>query len=230
MARPVRCHCPGNYALLSPALSSLSCCRSYSQWAVSFVAGGLPGDRSSTPSRYESDSGLRCCRRQPSRQALQRPSRRGGQFGTESRTTFLLSSVATLVAGATLAFFLAKLVSRWGVGNGFCLIFLLQYMWPAFAQVHNSSRQLASWEPLGSPRVAGYYRPARLEVRASPTGGTYGFPAGDDPTVDSASIPARDTPCPLGLRYIQFLLRAKVGRASQRSGAVAHRLYFSWPS
>jgi SecY len=52
---------------------------------------------------------------------------------------FILSSVTTLVAGATLAFLVAKLVSRWGVGNGFCLIILLQYMWPAFARVHNAA-------------------------------------------------------------------------------------------
>jgi hypothetical protein len=50
---------------------------------------------------------------------------------------FILSSVTTLVAGATLAFLIAGLISRWGVGNGFCLIILLHYMWPAFAQVHN---------------------------------------------------------------------------------------------
>jgi preprotein translocase subunit SecY len=46
--------------------------------------------------------------------------------------------VTTLVAGSTLAVLVAKLVSRWGVGNGFCLIILLQYMWRDFAQVHNS--------------------------------------------------------------------------------------------
>lgn len=51
---------------------------------------------------------------------------------------FVLSSVATLAAGSTLTFFVAKLVSRWGVGNGFCLIILLQYMWPAFAEVRDS--------------------------------------------------------------------------------------------
>ena len=78
-----------------------------------------------------------------------------------------------LVAGATLALLAANLVSRWGVGNGFCLIILLQYTWPAFTQVHNSipatRRHLR--EPARSPRVAGCYRPARLEVRASATGG-----------------------------------------------------------
>jgi len=52
---------------------------------------------------------------------------------------FILSSATTLVAGATLAFLVAKLVSRWGVGNGFCLIILLEYVWRAFAQAHNSA-------------------------------------------------------------------------------------------
>jgi preprotein translocase subunit SecY len=47
---------------------------------------------------------------------------------------FILSSVMTLVAGATLAFVLAGFVSRSGLGNGFCLMILLQFMWPAFAQ------------------------------------------------------------------------------------------------
>jgi hypothetical protein len=51
---------------------------------------------------------------------------------------FILSSVTTLGAGATLVFLVAKLVSRWGIGNGFCLIILLQYMWRTFAQPHNS--------------------------------------------------------------------------------------------
>jgi hypothetical protein len=49
----------------------------------------------------------------------------------------ILSSVTTLVAVATLAFLAAKLVSRWGVGNGFCLIILLQDVWHASAQVHD---------------------------------------------------------------------------------------------
>ena len=52
---------------------------------------------------------------------------------------FILSSATTLVVGATLAFLIAKLVSRWGVGNGFCLIILLEYLWRAFAQAHNSA-------------------------------------------------------------------------------------------
>jgi hypothetical protein len=59
------------------------------------------------------------------------------RFVTNSGFPFFLSSVMTLVAGATVAFLVAKLVSRWGLGNGFCLIMLLQYMWPAFPQVYN---------------------------------------------------------------------------------------------
>lgn len=61
----------------------------------------------------------------------------GSSVVANSGFLFSLSSVMTLVAGATLAFLVAQLVSRWGVGNGFCLIVLLQYMWPAFPQVHN---------------------------------------------------------------------------------------------
>jgi hypothetical protein len=61
----------------------------------------------------------------------------GGNLVPNPGLLFLLSSVTTLVAGTTLALLAAKLVSRWGVGNGFCLIILLQHMRPAFAQVHN---------------------------------------------------------------------------------------------
>jgi hypothetical protein len=53
---------------------------------------------------------------------------------------FLLASGATLAAGATLALLVAKLVSDWGIGNGFCIIILLQNFWPDFARVHNVLR------------------------------------------------------------------------------------------
>jgi hypothetical protein len=46
--------------------------------------------------------------------------------------------VTTLAAGSTLVFLVATLVTRWGVGNGFCLIILLDSIGPALAQAHNS--------------------------------------------------------------------------------------------
>jgi preprotein translocase subunit SecY len=51
---------------------------------------------------------------------------------------FIQSTMMTLGAGSTLVFLVATLVSRWGVGNGFCLFIVLQYMRSAFAQGHNS--------------------------------------------------------------------------------------------
>jgi len=75
---------------------------------------------------------------------------RGGNLLPNPELLYLLSTVVTLVAGATLTLVIAKLVSRWGIGNGFCLIILLGQAWPHLRQVHSyiSAIDLAFGSPI----------------------------------------------------------------------------------
>jgi hypothetical protein len=61
---------------------------------------------------------------------------------------FLLSSVMTLVAGATLAFLIAQFVSRWGIGNGFCMIILFGLVRNAFAAARDFASSERNWNVL----------------------------------------------------------------------------------
>jgi hypothetical protein len=62
---------------------------------------------------------------------------------------FFVSSVSTLVAGTMLTFLIAQFVSRWGVGNGFCMFILVDLVWPALAQGRDLVlSSYTSWNPL----------------------------------------------------------------------------------
>jgi hypothetical protein len=101
-----------------------------------WVAGKLKRtDLAGTPPVTLTQLDVSRCERQ---HLLPRSFREGATVVPNPGFLFLLSTMMTLGAGSTLVFLVAKLVSRWGVGNGFCLFVLLQYMRSAFAGGHNS--------------------------------------------------------------------------------------------
>jgi SecY translocase len=61
---------------------------------------------------------------------------------------FVLSTAMMLVAGAALAFFLAQLISRWGIGNGFCWVLVLDFLWRALVQTRDLLSSGILWNPL----------------------------------------------------------------------------------
>jgi SecY len=54
---------------------------------------------------------------------------------------FVLSTVMTLAAGATFALLVVHLISRWGIGNGYCLMILLTVI-PAYLNLVFANRGL----------------------------------------------------------------------------------------
>ncbi|MEO8656856.1 MAG: hypothetical protein ABI693_00210 [Bryobacteraceae bacterium] len=71
--------------------------------------------------------------------ALQNASPPGGVvFVTHPGPLFVLSTIATLSAGTALTYLLGRLISRWGLGNGFCVILLHDAVWRAFGLAYKS--------------------------------------------------------------------------------------------